>query len=114
MAHVHHDKEAQEYKEEQHQHKSHAKQYIAIFFLLLFVTIVEVLVPIFAPDFGISKIGEVLILLTLMLFKGAFVVMYYMHLKGDRRMFGSLFIFPLLIMTAATFGFIWLFNPILW
>ena len=114
MAHVHHNKEAEAYEAEQQQHHSHAKQYVAIFFLLLVVTIVEVLIPLYAPGFGIGKIVEVLLLLALMVFKGAFVMMFYMHLKGDRRMFSSLFIFPLIIMTAATIGFIWLFQPTLW
>ncbi|HEY1017234.1 MAG TPA: cytochrome C oxidase subunit IV family protein [Herpetosiphonaceae bacterium] len=95
-------------------HHSHAKQYIAIFFFLLVVTGVEIAIPLVSPGMGIPKVPEVLLLLTLMAVKGTFVVMYYMHLKGDRRMFGALFIFPLIIVTGMMFAFFALFQPKFW
>lgn len=98
-------------------HHSHTKLYVGIFFLLLVVTALEVFLPSsIARDMGIelSKVPEVLILLTLMTFKGACVMMFYMHLKGDRRMFGSLFVFPLIVVFGMIFSFLLLFQPKLW
>jgi cytochrome c oxidase subunit 4 len=98
--------------EEHAVHHSHAKLYIQIFFFLLAVTGIEIAIPIFHEELGISKIPEVAMLLSLMLLKGTFVVMFYMHLKGDRKMFGSLFVFPLIIVLLMVIVFLLLFKPV--
>ncbi len=116
MAHVHKTEAVQEYHEEQMQHHSHTKLYVLIFFVLFAVTALEIAIPILREEgmLPIAKIPEVLALLTLMTAKGAMVIMFYMHLKGDRRMYGSLFVFPLIIVVVMFLGFIWLFQPTLW
>ncbi len=95
-------------------HESHVKLYVIIFFFLLAVTAIEVLIPSTWLSLGWAKPLETAILLSLMVVKGAGVLMFYMHLKGDRRMFGSLFIFPLIIVFGMIMGFIALFQPELW
>lgn len=118
MAHVHHDTEAQEYHEEQEIHHSHATQYVVIFFILLFITAVEIAIPIVnSPEIALTSLPkqlEVGLLLALMTIKGFAVGMFYMHLKGDRRMFGSLFVFPMILVLAMVLGFMFLFQPVLW
>lgn len=44
-------------------------------------------------------------LLVMMLIKGALVAMYFMHLKGDSRIFLLLFLVPLLLGTSMFFVF---------
>ena len=112
MAHGHDPQPGEATEHEPHQ--SHAKMYVIIFFFLLAVTIIEVLIPSTWLGLGLPKVVEVALLLSLMLVKGAGVMMFYMHLKGDRRMFGSLFIFPLIVVFGMIMGFIALFKPELW
>lgn len=95
-------------------HHSHARLYVIIFFFLLVITIVEVLIPSTWLNLGLPNLLEKSLLLILMVIKGAGVMMFYMHLKGDRRMFGSLFIFPLMVVFGMIIGFIALFKPTLW
>ncbi len=102
----------------EHEHHSHSKLYVGIFFLLFIITAIEIAIPILnAPEVAItafSKPLEVAILLVLMTIKGAAVMMIFMHLKGDRRMFGSLFVFPIVFVLAMAIGFLLLFQPVLW
>lgn len=97
-------------------HVSHAKMYIVIFFFLLAVTAIEVTIPVLWRVFELESLHllEKGLLLALMVVKGAGVMMFYMHLKGDRRMFGSLFVFPLIVVFGMIIGFIFLFQPELW
>ena len=112
MAHGHDPQPGEPTEHEPHQ--SHARMYIIIFFFLLVVTIVEVLIPSTWLNLGLNHLVEKSLLLFLMLVKGAGVMMFYMHLKGDRRMFGSLFVFPLIVVFGMIMGFIALFQPTLW
>lgn len=100
------------------EHTSHAKLYVGMFFLLLFITAVEIAIPIFNSEsmhiLSLPKTLEVILLLILMVIKGACVMMFYMHLKGDRRMFGTLFVFPMIIVLLMILGFFQLFQPTLW
>jgi cytochrome c oxidase subunit IV len=95
-------------------HQSHSKMYVIIFFFLLVITAIEVLIPSTWLNLGLGKGIETALLLSLMVVKGAGVMMFYMHLKGDRRMFGSLFVFPLIVVFGMIMAFIALFQPELW
>jgi cytochrome c oxidase subunit 4/cytochrome o ubiquinol oxidase operon protein cyoD len=66
---------------------------------LAVITAAEVAVTL--PFMGLTGLPFVLlaILLVLMIVKGACVVMFFMHLRGDARVFQFLFIAPLLIAT---------------
>ena len=106
MAHGH-DQHDGHGSEEHVVHHSHAKLYIQIFVFLLVVTGVEVAIP---QLHFLPKVPEVLLLLTLMTIKGAFVMMFYMHLKMDHRFFTLLFGGPLLLATGVMFGLLFLFG----
>jgi cytochrome c oxidase subunit 4/cytochrome o ubiquinol oxidase operon protein cyoD len=113
MAHGH-DPQPGEPTEHEHAHESHVKLYVIIFFFLLAVTAIEVLIPSTWLNLRLPHLLEKGLLLALMFIKGAGVMMFYMHLKGDRRMFGSLFVFPLIVVFGMILGFIALFQPYLW
>ncbi|GAA5526626.1 cytochrome C oxidase subunit IV family protein [Herpetosiphon gulosus] len=95
-------------------HHSHAKLYVIIFFVLLVMTGIEIALPIINKAEIMAKQLEVALLLGLMTIKGAIVMMFYMHLKGDRRMFGTLFVFPIVCVLLMMLGFFALFQPVLW
>ena len=112
MAHEHDSHDNDEHVE----HHSHTKLYVAIFFFLFIVTGIEIAIPILNKHGTVfmSKQLEVATLLILMLIKGSMVGMFYMHLKGDRRMFGSLFVIPMILVFVMMLGFFYLFQPIFW
>lgn len=95
-------------------HHSHAKLYVIIFFILLVMTGIEIAIPIINKAEIVVKQVEVALLLGLMTIKGAIVMMFYMHLRGDRRMFGTLFVFPIVCVLLMMLGFFALFQPELW
>ena len=85
-----------------------ARQYMVIAAILTVLTIIEVAVfyieairrgPLLAP-----------ILLVLSAVKFALVVMFYMHLKFDPRLFSSLFVGPLLIAAGIIISLLFLFG----
>ena len=85
-----------------------ARQYMVIAATLTIITIVEVAIfyiepikesPMFAP-----------ILLVLSAVKFALVVMFYMHLRFDPRLFSALFVAPLLIAAGIIVALLFLFG----
>ena len=73
---------------------------------LAVITVAEVLVT-FIP---MPAIALLIILMVMMVVKGAAVVMFFMHLRGDARVFQFLFIAPLLMATSMLLAFLALFN----
>lgn len=72
-------------------HEEHAKpNYVAVYLALAVLTFMEIGVT-FLP---IPKGGQVVILLTFAFAKLALVVMYYMHLKFDTRLYTIIFAVP--------------------
>jgi cytochrome c oxidase subunit 4 len=72
-------------------HEEHAKpNYVAVYLALAALTFMEIGVT-FLP---IPKGGQVVILLTFAFAKLALVVMYYMHLKFDTRLYTFVFAVP--------------------
>jgi cytochrome c oxidase subunit 4 len=91
----------------EHKHTS-VGTYLTVAAVLTVVTLVEVgifyvpaLEPVLAP-----------VLLTLSAAKFALVVMFYMHLKGDHKLFTVIFTVPLLIAMAVTVALLFLFGTI--
>jgi cytochrome c oxidase subunit 4 len=100
---------------ETHAHAEHpgekphpqARQYMVIAATLTIITVVEVAIfytpiresVVFAP-----------ILLTLSAVKFALVVMFYMHLRFDPRLFSALFVAPLLIAAGIIVALLFLFG----
>jgi cytochrome c oxidase subunit IV len=95
-------------------HGAHAhptwKQYKWVALILTLITVVEVWVY-YIPSFVASKLF-VPSLLIMSAVKFAIVVMYYMHLKYDARLFRALFTGPLIIAVVTIISLLFLFGHI--
>jgi cytochrome c oxidase subunit 4 len=93
-------------------HDAHAhptwKQYKWVALILTVITIVEVWVY-YIPSFVASKLF-VPSLLIMSAVKFAIVVMFYMHLKYDARLFRALFTGPLIIAVVTIVSLLFLFG----
>jgi cytochrome c oxidase subunit IV len=88
-------------------HEEHSTRfYWLIGAFLAIITVVEVVVAVV----GLPAIPLLVILLVLSLVKGACVVMFFMHLRGDARVFQFLFVAPFLIATSMLIAFLALFS----
>lgn len=85
-----------------------AKLYIIIGVILTVITAVEVAI------FYIPALHPALtpILLTLSAVKFALVVMFYMHLKFDSRLFSTVFFAPMVLALMVIIGLIMLFKVV--
>jgi cytochrome c oxidase subunit 4 len=90
---------------EEHAHPGPAT-YIKIGVVLFLLTVVEVVV-VYVPALSAVLIPILMVLMTV---KFALVVMFYMHLKFDNRLFSSLFTAPLLIAISITLALMALFG----
>lgn len=73
-------------------------RYVIVGIILTLITVVEILIP--SVETIRDALGEVWTtasLLILSFAKGAGVLMYYMHLRSDDRLFTALFLFPFVI-----------------
>ena len=100
----------------EHAHPESTRFYWIVGAVLGLVTVIEVAVSLNGvivshenPDFT-SEIILLVILLILSVVKGASVVMFFMHLRGDARVFQFLFIAPLLIAMSMVLAFLALFS----
>jgi cytochrome c oxidase subunit IV len=95
-------------------HDAHAhahptwKQYKWVALVLFVITVVEVWVY-YIPSFVASKLF-VPALLIMSAVKFAIVVLYYMHLKYDARLFRALFTGPLIIAVITLISLMFLFG----
>jgi cytochrome c oxidase subunit IV len=94
---------------EVHEHPSW-KQYKWVALILTLITVVEVWVY-YIPSFVASR-AFVPALLIMSAVKFAIVVLYYMHLKYDHRLFRALFTGPLIIAVATIVGLLFLFGKL--
>jgi cytochrome c oxidase subunit IV len=100
-------------------HETHAERSTRIYWIigaiLAVITIVEVIIAypgvIYSPENPDRTAVYILvpILMLLSLAKGSMVVMFFMHLRGDARVFQLLFIAPLLLATSMISVFLVLF-----
>jgi cytochrome c oxidase subunit IV len=96
-------------------HESPPSFYLKIGAALAVITIVEVVIAwpglLYSPENPNTGVQLILvpILLLLSLLKGGMVVMFFMHLKGDARVFKLLFIVPFLIAVSMLSTFLVLF-----
>lgn len=86
------------------------KEYKWVALILFLITAVEVWVY-YIPEMVASKVF-VPGLLIMSAVKFAIVVMYYMHLKYDHKVFRSLFVGPLLVAILTLLGLLFLFSKI--
>ena len=83
---------------EEHEEHHGYVHYVVVGVILTVITIVEIMIP--SVDAIRNTLGTVWTtasLLILSFIKGAGVVMYYMHLRQDDRLFTALFMFPFMI-----------------
>ena len=98
---------AQAKHHEEHTDAGHSTRfYWMIGAFLAVITVAEVLIT-FVP---MPEIVLLIILMVMMIVKGACVVMFFMHLRGDARVFQFIFISPLLIATTMILAFLVLTN----
>jgi cytochrome c oxidase subunit 4 len=93
-----------------HGHHPTPMQYVKIGAILTAITIWEVWAY-YIPSLVASKIF-IPMLLILSAVKFAVVVMFYMHLKYDHKLFRALFTGPLLIAMATVMGLLFLFGKV--
>jgi len=97
-------------------HEDSTRRYLTIGAILAVITIVEVAVAlpgvVYSPEHPdpTLQLILVLVLLALAFTKGSLVVMYFMHLKGDARIFQFLFIAPFLLAVSMITVFLVLFS----
>ena len=85
---------------EEHDERHGYAHYVVVGVILTVVTIVEIMIPsIDAIRNALGTVWTTTSLLILSFLKGAGVVMYYMHLREDDRLFTALFMFPFMIAT---------------
>jgi caa(3)-type oxidase subunit IV len=64
-----------------HEHKSHTKEYVIVFFVLTFLTLLELMIP----GSKIEHHHKVIGLISLAMGKACIVAYFYMHLKEETR-----------------------------
>ncbi|HEY0673435.1 MAG TPA: cytochrome C oxidase subunit IV family protein [Longimicrobiales bacterium] len=97
---------------ETHSHEDHTsghptwRTYVVVGFILTAITAIEVAI------FYIESLSAVLVpsLLILSALKFAIVVLFYMHLKFDSKIFGRVFFAPLFLAALVVIGMILLFK----
>jgi len=96
--------------DEAHAHHPTPGTYVKIGLFLTVITIVEVWAY-YIPSLVASRIF-VPSLLIMSAVKFATVVMFYMHLKYDHKLFRALFTGPLLVAIATVIGLMFLFGKV--
>ncbi len=100
---------ADAHAEEAHEHPQWST-YWKVALVLLIITVVEVWIY-YIPSFVASKLF-VPSLLIMSAVKFVIVVMFYMHLKYDHKLFRALFVGPLLIAIGTVGGLLFLFGKL--
>jgi cytochrome c oxidase subunit IV len=84
--------------------KRHKPNYVGVFVVLAALTLIEIGVT-YLP------LPRIPILVPLALLKAGLVAMFYMHLRFDRRIFTTLFVFGILMGVGLLISFTVLFGP---
>ena len=88
-------------------HSESTRFYWMVAAVLGVITIVEVAVTLIP---GIPHLLLLVVLLALAVVKGAGVVMFFMHLRGDARVYQLLFIAPLTLASSMIIVFLAIFS----
>lgn len=70
-----------DHNHESHQHPSHTKEYIIVFFVLTALTVLELFIPGLKTQYSYKVVG----LVGLAVGKALIVAYFYMHLKEETR-----------------------------
>lgn len=92
------------------EHSHSDRLYWIVAATLAVVTALEVALFVINEAELIAKSIEIAILLVLSTIKGAAVVMYFMHLKGDAKIFQFVFIVPFCFAITLLLGFLTIFS----
>lgn len=87
-------------------HGSNIGLYAVVFISLAVATVTEIIMVEFVPVQAIRLIG----LFSMSTVKFLLVAMFFMHLKGDKRMYGAMFTTGLFIAAGVIFALLALFN----
>jgi cytochrome c oxidase subunit 4 len=93
----------------EHEHPTWST-YWKVGLILTVITVLEVWIY-YIPSFVASR-AFVPVLLTLSAVKFAIVVMFYMHLRYDHKLFRALFTGPLIIAIVTAVGLLFLFGKL--
>jgi caa(3)-type oxidase subunit IV len=89
-----------------HKHPESTRFYWMVAAVLAVITVVEVVVTLI----GLPNLVLLILLMILSVIKGASVVMFFMHLRGDARVYQFLFIVPFAIASTMIVVFLALFS----
>jgi cytochrome c oxidase subunit 4/cytochrome o ubiquinol oxidase operon protein cyoD len=101
---------ARDHAHEDSGHGHSDRFYWMVALVLAVVTALEVTLFVVNEGGMIAKWIEIVILLVLSTIKGAAVVMYFMHLKGDAKIFQFVFIVPFSLAVTLLLLFLGLFG----
>lgn len=99
------DSVAQEVAHDAHAHPTW-KTYVAVGAILTFITAIEVAI-FYIPAMHVVLVPTLLVLSALKFF---IVVLFYMHLKFDSKIFGRVFFAPLVLAVLVVVGMVILFH----
>ncbi len=85
--------------------KHNSPNYIAVFVALVVLTAIEVGVT------YVAALPRLLVLIPLAIAKATLVVLFYMHLRFDSRVFTAIFVIGVLMGFSLILSFILLFGP---
>lgn len=105
--------ETREIQHDQHAHPGHpgAKLYVLIGVILTVLTAFEVLLYYMEADWGMLSVGwATVLILILSAAKFILVVMFYMHLKFDSKLFSGVFLLPATLATLVIVGMLLLYH----
>ena len=81
---------------------SHSEpNYMGVFWWLLFLTILEIIVALIPNGPFYSNLFQGFLLITTAVAKASLVALYFMHLKFEKRILGTIALTPLILMSIA-------------
>jgi cytochrome c oxidase subunit 4 len=97
----------------EHAPTNHTKTYLKIFGALFVLTVVEVIIGMYALSWGLPRIGLYILLIALALVKAGLVAVYFMHLKYEAKFLSVIAYTPLAIagILILLVGMEWAFQP---
>ena len=96
-----------------HAPTNHTKTYLKIFGALFVLTVVEVIIGMYAISWGLPHAGLYILLIALALVKAGLVAVYFMHLKYDAKFLSVIAYTPLAVASILILliALEWAFQP---
>ena len=92
---------------------NHTKTYLKIFGALFVLTVIEVIIGMYAVGWGLPLAGLYILLIALALVKAGLVAVYFMHLKYDAKFLSVIAYSPLAVASILILliALEWAFQP---